>query len=148
MEDYCQNCKHSHECARYVFNLSPEKVREWCNDRRKENGLTLQNVADRSGVPFGSVARFFSSDGSEYRYTTAAPIIASLIEHGNCPMQYTDWSKTPEEENKDVIRSLEFTIAMQKKIIIILGIVCILLIIQQFAALIIDYFTAGGFFWH
>lgn len=148
MSKCCENCKHSHECARHVFSLPIEDVRKWCNTRRKEQNLTMQNIADMANVPFGTVARFFSSDQSEFRYTTTAPIVASLIEYGDCPMQFTDWSNTPENENEDIIRTLEFNCKMQRILIYILCGALSIMIMLTAIALIVDYFTANGFFWH
>ncbi len=62
-----------------IVTLNPAELVKWCKVRKKELSLSNQDIADKTGVPAGTIDRIFSGNYSEFRYSSIQPVIAYLI---------------------------------------------------------------------
>lgn len=62
-----------------VMSLNPTDLINWCKNRKQFLGLSNQRLADRSGVPVGTIDRILAGKYTEFRYSSIQPIVAVLI---------------------------------------------------------------------
>ena len=75
----CKNCTHAgRDCFPHIAFLPSSELIAWCKIRKDALHLSNGEIADRSGVPKGTVDRIFSSDLSDCRLSTILPIICVL----------------------------------------------------------------------
>jgi hypothetical protein len=75
----CKNCTHAgKDCFPYLATLPPNELIAWCKIRKDALRLSSGEIADRSGVPKGTVDRMFSADMSDCRLSTILPILCVL----------------------------------------------------------------------
>ena len=75
----CKNCTHAgRDCFPHIASLPSSELIAWCRIRKDALRLSNGDIADRSGVPKGTVDRIFSSDMADCRLSTILPIICVL----------------------------------------------------------------------
>ena len=63
--------------------MTSQEVVEWCKERKKHLKITRDKLKDLTGVPLGTLNRFFSEHNNSYFYfDTACKIITVLISGG------------------------------------------------------------------
>lgn len=62
-----------------IMSLKPADLINWCKNRKSFLGLSNQGLADRSGVPVGTIDRILAGRYTEFRYSSIQPIVAVLI---------------------------------------------------------------------
>lgn len=75
-----------------IMSLNPTDLINWCKNRKQFLGLSNQKLADRSGVPVGTIDRIMAGKYTEFRYSSIQPIVAVLLGVGE---------DTPKPENAD-----------------------------------------------
>lgn len=155
MKEQCKDCpRASTGCLRYISELSPEDLRDWCLKRKAALALTNQNIADAANISRRTVERFFSSDIRDFRFSSVQPIMLVLLEDFDCRMTTTQTAFEAERANMK-IQSLEQQLKTEKrdvvfarKYIVVLSIALAIAIAVIVAALVIDLLRADrGFFW-
>lgn len=155
MEEQCKDCpRASTGCLRYISELSPEDLRDWCLKRKAALALTNQQIADAANISRRTVERFFSSDIRDFRFSSVQPIMLVLLEDFDCRMNSVQ--TVLEAERADMkIQSLEQQLKTEKrdlvfarKYIVILSIALAIAVAVIVAALVNDLMHADrGFFW-
>lgn len=75
----CKDCTHAgRDCFPHIASLPSNELIAWCRIRKDSMHLSNNDIADRSGVPKGTVDRIFSSDLADCRLSTILPIICVL----------------------------------------------------------------------
>ena len=59
--------------------MTSQEVAEWCKERKKYLKITRDKLKDLTGVPLGTLNRFFSGNNSYFYFDTACKIIKVLI---------------------------------------------------------------------
>lgn len=99
MPERCLNCRHSgKDCIPHLMALAATDLLTWCKDRKKQLGLSNAEIADKSGVPKGTIDRIFGKEiYTEFRFTTIQPIIRVLT---GCKMEDLDCAEiiTPDQK--------------------------------------------------
>mgnify|MGYP004651837569 CR=1 FL=1 len=155
MNKHCNDCPRAATgCLRYISELSPEDIRDWCARRKTALALTNQNIADAANISRRTVERFFSSNIQDFRFSSVQPILLVLLEDFDCR---THSAQTAfEAERADMkIQSLEQQLKTEKrdvvfarKYVVVLSIALAIAVAIIVAALIIDLLHADrGFFW-
>ena len=80
MYEKCITCeKLGVNCVPNLMRLPFHELQHWCLERKKYLGWTSQELADKSGVPLGTVNRFKSDDYIDCKYSTVHNIVIALI---------------------------------------------------------------------
>ncbi len=99
MLERCLNCRHSgKDCIPHLMALAATDLLTWCKDRKKHLDLSNAEIADKSGVPKGTIDRIFGKEVyTEFRFTTIQPIIRVLT---GCKMEDLDCAEiiTPDQK--------------------------------------------------
>lgn len=99
MPERCLNCRHSgKDCIPHLMALAATDLLTWCKDRKKQLDLSNADIADKSGVPKGTIDRIFGKEiYTEFRFTTIQPIIRVLT---GCKMEDLDCAEiiTPDQK--------------------------------------------------
>lgn len=155
MKEQCKDCpRASTGCLRYISELSPEDLRDWCLKRKAALALTNQQIADAANISRRTVERFFSSDIRDFRFSSVQPIMLVLLEDFDCRTATTQTAFEAERANMK-IQSLEQQLKTEKrdvvfarKYVVILSIALAIAVAIIVAALVIDLLRADrGFFW-
>lgn len=79
--DKCITCeKLGVSCAGPNFLvMTSQEVIEWCKERKKFLKMTRKKLEELSGVPMGTLNRFFDGKNSYFYFETARPIIKVLV---------------------------------------------------------------------
>lgn len=64
---------------RNMVTLNPSELVKWCRARKAELGLTNASIAEKTGVPPGTLDRIFSGTYSEFKYSSIQPVVAYLV---------------------------------------------------------------------
>ena len=59
--------------------MSSQEVVEWCKARKIYLKMTRDKLAELSGVPMGTLNRFFSGTNAYFYFETARPILKVLV---------------------------------------------------------------------
>ena len=96
-----------------ILSLNPGDLIEWMKKRKAELGLSNAKLAERSGVPEGTIDRIMSKHYTEFRYSSIQPIMAVLIGvHENTPEPNPD----DDEQNQFYYNTIEgYKLAMENK---------------------------------
>ncbi len=80
MFDKCATCAHSgKDCIPHLMALAATDLITWCKERKKILDLSNAVIAERSGVPKGTIDRIFGKEiYTEFRFTTIQPILRVL----------------------------------------------------------------------
>lgn len=83
--DLCLECPFlSVSCAGpEFFTMVSDRWMQWANARAKKLGLTRQDIADRSGIPIGTVQSVMSGRTRDARHSTMCAITTVLIGENN-----------------------------------------------------------------
>lgn len=74
----CENLGVSCAGPNFLVMTSHEVI-EWCKKRKKFLGMTRKKLEELSGVPMGTLNRFFDGKNSFFYFETARPIIKVLV---------------------------------------------------------------------
>ena len=155
MKEQCKDCpRASTGCLRYISELSPEDLRDWCLKRKAALALTNQQIADAANISRRTVDRFFAADLRDFRFSSVQPIMLALLQDFDC--RTTTTQTAIDIERADLkIQSLEQQLKTEKrdvvfarKYVVILSIALAIAVAIIIAALVIDILRADrGFFW-
>ena len=155
MKEKCKDCpRASTGCLRYISELSPEDLRDWCVKRKTALAMTNQSIADAANISRRTVERFFSSDIRDFRFSSVQPIMLALLQDFDCRTTTTQTAFDIERADMK-IKSLEQQLKTEKrdlvfarKYIVVLSIALAIAVAIIVAALVIDLMYADrGFFW-
>ncbi len=62
-----------------ILSLNPTDLINWCKTRKQSLGLSNQRLAEKSGVPVGTIDRIMAGRYMEFRYSSIQPIVSVLI---------------------------------------------------------------------
>lgn len=170
--DKCLKCEHlGNGCIPNLFSLSVEEIRQWAKKRKDCLGLTYAELAEKSGVPEGTIKNNFTKPVGDVYYTTYAPIMSVLVgcaDDEPCHAEIANDTQKDEtiarleNENKKLKEELsevkthyreddkfyKKTIGKKNLSIGILSALLILSLLIIITALVIDRYNSDiGFFW-
>lgn len=80
MFDKCIPCKRLGEsCVPNLMLLPFADLMQWCDKRQKHLGWTNHMLADKSGVPIGTISRIKAGEYLDCKYSTIKNILIALI---------------------------------------------------------------------
>ena len=80
MFDKCIKCNRlGDSCVPNLMLLSLADLMQWCNKRQKYLEWTNQDLAEKSGVPIGTISRIKAGEYMDCRYSTIKHIIIALV---------------------------------------------------------------------
>ena len=62
-----------------IVTLNPSELIKWCKVRKKELELSNADIAEKTGVPVGTIDRILSGNYSEFKYSSIQPVISLLL---------------------------------------------------------------------
>lgn len=149
--------------------MTPEEVLDWCRQRKKYLRLTNEDIARKSGVPVGTIARLFAEHSTlaDYKHTTIQPLLAALNGNslGEPPCPTKEKPETVAQLREDYQRKIDHLnaeIADFKEELsfkrqqlraahtgrIIMTVLCIVLLLVIIGALVVDALHPDlGYFW-
>lgn len=155
MEEKCKDCpRASTGCLRYISELSPDDLRDWCLKRKAALALTNQQIADAANLSRRTVDRFFTDAVRDYRFSSIQPIILALLQDFDCRTTTTQTAFDIERADLK-IQNLEQQLKTEKrdlvfarKYVVVLSIALAIAVAVIVAAIVIDLLHADrGFFW-
>lgn len=91
--------------------MTPEEVLDWCRRRKKYLRLTNEDIARKSGVPAGTIARLFAEHSTlaDYKHSTIQPLLAALTGNslGEPPCPTKEDPETIEKIRADYQRKID-----------------------------------------
>lgn len=174
MFEKCIKCQHlGNDCIPNIYTMSITEVRDWAKKLKEEKGWSNAYLAERSGVPKGTIDFNFCKAGgkcADVTYSTFAPMLCALLESDSTELpceRYIeersayDLSRL-EAENSELRKHVEDLkeeldsrvsyfkeqMAWRKAVIkVLIGISCTMLLFIL-CELVIDWMDKGiGFFW-
>lgn len=125
---------------------------EKLNEMKKASGMTTQQIADRSGVPFSTVSRIFTGRTENPNFVTIRDLVKAM--GGSLDDLAGIEVKRPEPipENKETVETLREELANKKRWInrlaVFGAVMTFVLIALVVTALIVDLTVPDrGFFW-
>lgn len=155
MKEKCKDCpRASTGCLRYISELSPEDLRDWCLKRKVALALTNQQIADAANISRRTVDRFFAANLRDFRFSSVQPIMLALLQDFDCRTTTTQTAFDIERADLK-IQNLEQQLKTEKrdlvfarKYIVVLSIALAIAVAVIVSALVIDLMYADrGFFW-
>lgn len=157
MYEKCITCDHVDDCphAPRFYSMKPEEVLDWMRSRKKYLHLTNEEIANKSGVPAGTIARLFAehSTYTDYKHTTIQPLLAALAgtRPGEQPCPTTEDPETVEMVREDYQRKVDYLkaqAAAERRSRIMMTVLCFVLLLVIICALVVDHMNPdAGFFW-
>lgn len=98
-----------------LISLTSSELMEFCKQRKKHLGWTNAELAEKSGVPKGTVDRLFSGEHPDYKYETIRMLVKAFVGvdffEEYCPdevdVQESKNLSMKMEHQQDVIKRLE-----------------------------------------
>ena len=120
MHNDCASCTHPGiDCIPHLMTLSSADLIEWCRFRKDALRLTNGDIAGLFNVPKGTIDRIFSSDGTDFRFSTIQPIICVLAECKPSEMECGQQLELNADlilENHDLQKDLEHEQMLSKRL--------------------------------
>lgn len=63
-----------------IITLNPSELIKWCRQRKKDKGISNADLAERTGVPIGTLDRVLSGNYLEFKYSSIQPLLTYLLE--------------------------------------------------------------------
>ena len=63
-----------------IITLNPSELIKWCRQRKKAKGISNADIAEKTGVPMGTLDRVLSGNYLEFKYSSIQPILTFLLE--------------------------------------------------------------------
>lgn len=60
------------------FAMSTPELLAWCKERKKELKVSNAQLAEKSGMPKGTIDRLFAGEHVDFRYETIRPLLKAL----------------------------------------------------------------------
>ena len=60
------------------FAMSTPQLLAWCKERKKELRVSNAQLAEKSGMPKGTIDRLFAGEHVDFRYETIRPLLKAL----------------------------------------------------------------------
>ena len=60
------------------FAMSTPELLAWCKERKKELKISNAQIAEKSGMPKGTIDRLFAGEHVDFRYETIRPLLKAL----------------------------------------------------------------------
>lgn len=145
MFEKCIECeKLGKECHPNLYIMNMAEIRDFLRARKDFQGMTNADVAERSGIPKGTVDAFFSSSRRDVNYSTLSPILCALVGNsGEMPCSPPQAGQA--EADAQLMDELRTRIAKQeslmkwkKQIIAFLAVIVCILLSVLLAAFIVD----------
>lgn len=81
MKKQCINCAHrTTDCAQGLMTLPLKELLTWCKAAKKKIGITNNQLAEKSGVAFGTIERIMAGNVEDAKFSTVQPIVSVLLE--------------------------------------------------------------------
>lgn len=171
MYEKCITCDHLDGCPNSprFYSMTPEEVLDWCRRRKKYLRLTNEDIARKSGVPAGTIARLFAEHSTlaDYKHSTIQPLLVVLagnsLSEPPCPTKEdpetiekirADYQRRIDHLNAEIagfreelsFKRQQLRSAHTGRIIMTVLFIAALLVI--IAALVVDHLNPDmGFFW-
>lgn len=114
MPDRCHECQHpGKDCIPHLMALAATDLLTWCKERKKQLNLSNAEIAEKSGIPKGTIDRIFGKGVfAEFRFSTIQPVIRVLLrcnaEDFDCMRETSDQQLLNTiDRQKDYIETLE-----------------------------------------
>lgn len=65
-----------------IITLNPSEIVKWCRERKASLGYSNAKLAEKSGVPIGTIDRIMAGKYTEYKYSSIQPIVQCLLGYG------------------------------------------------------------------
>ena len=157
MYEKCITCDHVDGCPHSprFYSMTPEEVLDWCRRRKKYLRLTNEDIARKSGVPAGTIARLFAEHSTlaDYKHSTIQPLLAALTGNslGEPPCPTKENPETVAQLREDYQRKVDYLKAQviaERRSRIIMTVLCIVLLLVIIGALVVDALHPDlGYFW-
>lgn len=81
MYNECTTCVNAgQDCLPFLLSLPVTELLDWCRDRKLQIKITNSDIAEKSGVPLGTVNRVLASQTTDTRISTILPIVLALLD--------------------------------------------------------------------
>lgn len=155
MKEQCKDCpRASTGCLRYISELSPEDLRDWCLKRKAALALTNQNIADAANISRRTVDRFFAADLRDFRFSSVQPIMLALLQDFDCRTTTTQTAFDIERADLKIqnleqqLKTEKRDLAYARKYVVVLSIALAIAVAIIVAVLVNNLMHADrGFFW-
>lgn len=155
MKEKCKDCpRASTGCLRYISELSPEDLRDWCLKRKVALALTNQQIADAANISRRTVDRFFAADLRDFRFSSVQPIMLALLQDFDCRTTTTQTAFDIERADLKIqnleqqLKTEKRDLAYARKYLLGVSIALAVALAVITAALIVDLTHLDrGFFW-
>ena len=155
MEEKCKDCpRASTGCLRYISELSPDDLRDWCLKRKAALALTNQQIADAANISRRTVDRFFAANLRDFRFSSVQPIMLALLQDFDCRTTTTQTAFDIERADLKIqnleqqLKTEKRDLAYARKYLLGVSIALAVAIAVIIAALVIDALHSDrGFFW-
>lgn len=145
MFEKCIECeKLGKECHPNLYIMNMAEIRDFLRARKDFQNLTNADVAERSGIPKGTVDAFFCGSRRDVNYSTLSPILCALVGN-NGEMSCSPPQAGQAEADTHLMEELRTRIAKQeslmkwkKQIIAFLAVIVCVLLAVLLAAFIVD----------
>ena len=82
MRKKCIDCSHrATDCAQGLMTLPLKDLIIWCKAVKKRTGVTNNQIAEKSGIPFGTIERIMAGKAEDAKFSTIQAIINVLLEY-------------------------------------------------------------------
>lgn len=82
MRKKCVDCPHrATDCAQGLMTLPLKDLIVWCKAIKKRTGVTNNQIAEKSGIPFGTIERIMAGKAEDAKFSTVQAIINVLLEY-------------------------------------------------------------------
>lgn len=82
MRKKCIDCGHrATDCAQGLMTLPLKDLIVWCKDIKKLAGVTNNQIAEKSGIPFGTIERIMAGKAEDAKFSTIQAIVNVLLEY-------------------------------------------------------------------
>ena len=142
-------------------SMPADDLLEWCRQRKAQLGLSNAALAEKAGLPKGTVDRLFAWSHADFRYETIRIIVKALIGwetgYGNFPdsrhedvglQEKVSLMEEHQHENLDTIHFLRRQITTRQRTIWVLSALLGIAILVIITALVTDLMNNNvGFLW-
>lgn len=80
MKKQCLECAHRTDCAQGLMTLQFKELLARCKVAKKKAGVTNNQLAEKSGVPVGTIERIMAGNVEDAKFSTVQAIVSALLE--------------------------------------------------------------------
>lgn len=157
MFEKCIECeKLGKECHPNLYIMNMAEIRDFLRARKDFQGMTNADVAERSGIPKGTVDAFFGGVRRDVNYSTLSPILCALVGNSGempcSPPQAGQEKQQESPETRELLQvhfaSVDRTLKFRRHLIITETVIICVLLAVILGAVIVDFLNGQlGYFW-